>query len=46
MGQGIIIYALAFTAAVSAVENGLARTPQMGWVCRHARVDHSGFETA
>ncbi|KAH0282578.1 hypothetical protein KCU62_g9634, partial [Aureobasidium sp. EXF-3399] len=31
MGKGIIIHAFVFMAAVSAVENGLARTPQMGW---------------
>lgn len=26
-------YVLAFAIGVIAVENGLARTPQMGWVC-------------
>lgn len=46
MRQYVGIHALAFTAGVVAVENGLARTPQMGWVWPHACPYCNSFRTA
>lgn len=46
MNRGTVAVALASAAVVVAVENGLARTPQMGWVCPHACSQRIGFRTA